>query len=104
MVTAHGGAMPPRNNMNLNQPVSRLEAAGFGATHELYEPRLLDEAFWRSKKHMRSWQLYLETEMSRLHKLGRTAIMFHERGKVGLAVNCLTEQGCSERQPKKGMH
>lgn len=87
------------------KPISRKSAADRGATHELYEPRLASELFPRNGN-TRSWVVWLEQECKRLILRRRNAVIFYDRGQLGLAVDCLTDGStfCEPQIAKFGVH
>lgn len=92
------------NLMSETKLISRKSAADIGITHELYEPRLAGELFPHNGE-VRSWREWLEQEAARLNSHQHNVSIFTDMGRLGLAVNCLTEHasGC-ESKGKFGVH
>lgn len=88
-----------------NSPVSRGEAAKDGANHELYGSRFRDTPFTDELHPSRCWGEFIDNEADRINSNpDRRAVVFFERGKIGLAVDCQSSRECEHSKTVRDVH
>lgn len=88
-----------------NTPVSRGQAANDGANHELYGSRFRDTEFSDAQHPTRCWGEFIDAEADRIgSNPDRRAVVFFERGKIGLAVDCRSTRDCEHLKSVRNVH